>query len=224
MSTEKNTFEGQEVLNKFEDFINKNKNIITTVFGGLVLIIGGYLGFKYLYLGPKEKEAQEQMFFAQKYLERDSLNLALNGDNNYPGFLGIIDNYKWTKAANLSHYYAGVIYLNQGKFEDAISQLKSFDGKGTPVESMALGCIGDAYTELGKMEEGLSYYKKAAYTSENELTTPFFLKKAALCLEKLNKNDEAIKIFEELRNKYPNTNEGREADKYIYSLGGNPNS
>jgi tetratricopeptide (TPR) repeat protein len=164
------------------------------------------------------------MFYAQKYLDRDSLNLALNGDNNYPGFLGIIDNYKWTSAANLSHYYAGVIYLRQGKFEEAIDHLKSFDGKGTPLEGMALGCIGDAYTELDKMEDGLSYYKKAAYTAENELTTPFFLKKAALCSEKLNKNEEAIKLFEEIRNKYPNSTEGREADKYIYRLGGNPNS
>jgi tetratricopeptide (TPR) repeat protein len=224
MSTENTTFEGQEVLNRFEAYINKNKNTITAIFGALILVVGGYLGFKYLYLQPKEKEAQEQMFFAQKYLEIDSLNLALNGDKNYPGFLGIIDNYKWTKAANLSHYYAGTIYLRQGKFEEAIDHLKSFDGKGTPLESMALGCIGDAYTELDKMEEGVSYYKKAAYTAENELSTPFFLKKAALCLERLNKNEEAIKLFEELKNKYPNSNEGREADKYIYRLGGNPNS
>lgn len=224
MSTDKTTFEGQEVLNRFEEFINKNKNTITAIFGGLVLIVGGYLGFKYLYLQPKENEAQEQMFYAQKYLERDSLNLALNGDNNYPGFLGIIDNYKWTKAANLSHYYVGTIYLRQGKFEEAIDYLKSFDGEGTPLESMALGCIGDAYTELGKMEEGVSYYKKAAYTAENELSTPFFLKKAALCLESLNKKEEAIKLFEDIKSKYPNSNEGREADKYIYRLGGNPNS
>lgn len=224
MSTENTTFEGQEVLNRFEAYINKNKNTITAIFGAFILVVGGYLGFKYLYLQPKEKEAQEQMFFAQKYLEIDSLNLALNGDKNYPGFLGIIDNYKWTKAANLSHYYAGTIYLRQGKFEEAIDHLKSFDGKGTPLESMALGCIGDAYTELDKMEEGVSYYKKAAYTAENELSTPFFLKKAALCLERLNKNEEAIKLFEELKNKYPNSNEGREADKYIYRLGGNPNS
>jgi tetratricopeptide (TPR) repeat protein len=224
MSTEKNIFEGQEVLNKFETIINKNKNIITAVFGGLLLIVGGYFGFKYLYLEPKEKEAQEQMFYAQKYLDRDSLSLALNGDKNYPGFLGIIDNYKWTKAANLSYYYAGTILLRQGKFEDAIDHLNSFDGKGTALEGMALGCIGDAYTELTKMEDGLSYYKKAAYTAENEITSPFFLKKAALCLEKLNKTEEAIKLFEELRNKYPNSAEGREADKYIYRLGGNPNS
>jgi TolA-binding protein len=74
------------------------------------------------------------------------------------------------------------------------------------------------------MEDGLSYYKKAAYTAENEITSPFFLKKAALCLEKLNKTEEALKLLEELRNKYPNSAEGREADKYIYRLGGNPNS
>src|SRR5687768_17236658 len=81
--------ETPEAFSRFEEYINRNKNIITAVVGGLVLVIGGYFAFKYLYLQPKEEEAQKQIFFAQRYLERDSLALALNGDKNYPGFLKI---------------------------------------------------------------------------------------------------------------------------------------
>ena len=155
------------------------------------------------------------MFMAEKYFGDDSLNLALNGDGNYPGFLQIMDDYKWTDAANLAHYYTGVIYLKQGKFEDAVDELKSFNGKDKMVTNMAYGAIGDAYSELSKMDEAIDYYKKAAYHFENELTTPMFLKKAGMLLESQKKTSEAKKVYEEVKSKYPNTVEGREMDKYI---------
>ena len=210
--------ETPEAFSKFEEYINRNKNIITAIVGGLVLVIGGYFAFKYLYLQPKEEEAQKQIFFAQRYLERDSLALALNGDKNYPGFLKIIDEYKWTKAANLSHYYAGSIYLRQGKFDEAINHLNDFNGKKTAVQAMAFGLLGDAYTEKGSFDEGIDHYKKAAYTVENEATTPFFLKKAAMALEHEKNNDEALKLYQEIKSKYPNSAEGRDAEKAIYRL------
>lgn len=211
--------ETPEAFSRFEEYINRNKNIITAIVGGLVLVIGGYFAFKYLYLQPKEEEAQKQIFFAQRYLERDSLALALNGDKNYPGFLKIIDDYKWTKAANLSHYYAGSIYLRQGKFDEAISHLKDFNGKKTAVQAMAYGLLGDAYTEKNDFSEGVDYYKKAAYTAENEATTPFFLNKAAMALEHEKKNDDARKLYEEIKTKYPNSAEGRDAEKALYRVG-----
>lgn len=212
--------ETPEAFSRFEEYINRNKNIITAVVGGLVLVIGGYFAFKYLYLQPKEEEAQKQIFFAQRYLERDSLALALNGDKNYPGFLKIIDEYKWTKAANLSHYYAGSIYLRQGKFDEAINHLKDFNGKKTVVQAMAFGLLGDAYTEKNDFNEGIDSYKKAAYTVENEATTPFFLKKAAMALEHEKNNDEALKLYKEIKSKYPASAESREAEKAIYRLEG----
>jgi tetratricopeptide (TPR) repeat protein len=101
-------------------------------------------------------------------------------------FLQIMDDYKWTDAANLSHYYTGIIYLKQGKFQDAIDQLKDFNGKDKMVTNMAYGAIGDSYAELGNMDDAVDYYKKAAYHFENDLTSPMFLKKAAMLLERVD--------------------------------------
>lgn len=200
---------------KFEHWINQNKTILTYVVGGLFVIVLGYLGFNKLYMGPKEKDAQNKMFVAQKYFAADSLDKALNGDKNYPGFLKIIDDYKWTKAANLAHYYAGVIYLKKGKFDDAISHLESFDGKDKLVSGMALCDLGDAYSEKGDFDKAIDYYKKAAYHKENELTTPIFLKKAGMLLEKTGKGADAAKLYQEIQDKYPNSSEARDIDKYI---------
>lgn len=210
----------EDRLTNFEHWVNENKNMLTYVVGGLFAVVAAYLGFTKLYLEPKSVEATEQMFMAEKYFGQDSLERALNGDGNYLGFIQIMDEYKWTPAANLSHYYAGIIYLKQGKFEDAIAQLKDFDGKDKLVTNMALGALGDAHSELGKMEEAVTYYKKAAYHFENELTTPLFLKKAGMLLESRNKGAEAKKVYEEIKAKYPNSSEGREMDKYIARAGG----
>ena len=205
----------EERLNNFEHWVNENRKMLTYVVGGIVAIVAAYLGFTRLYLEPKNEEANNQIFMAQKWFGMDSLNLALNGDGNFPGFLKIIDDYQWTDAANLSHYYAGIIFLKQGKFQESIDNLKSFKGKDKMVTNMAYGALGDAYSELGKNDEAVDYYKKAAYHFENELTTPMLLKKAGMLLENQKKPAEAKKMYEEVRSKYPNTVEGRDMDKYI---------
>ncbi len=200
---------------KLEHWINENKTMLTIVVAGLFLVVGGYIGFNKFYLEPKEDEAQNQMFVAQKYFEKDSLNLALNGDKNYPGFIKIMEDYKWTKAANLSHYYAGVISLKIGKFDDAIMYLESFNGKDILVSGMALNCLGDAYSEKGDMDKAIDNYLKAAYNHENELTTPIFLKKAGMLLEKTGKKEKAVKMYQEINDKYPKSTEARDIEKYI---------
>jgi TolA-binding protein len=92
------------------------------------------------------------------------------------------------------------------------------------VTNMAYGALGDAYAELGKYDDAVDYYKKAAYHFENELTSPLLLKKAGMLLEYEKKNAEAKKVYEEIKSKYPNTNEGREMDKYIARAEGTSNS
>ncbi|MBK9730069.1 MAG: tetratricopeptide repeat protein [Chitinophagaceae bacterium] len=210
----------EDRLNNFEHWVNQNKTLLSYVAGGLFALVAAYLGFTKLYLEPKSTEATNQMFMAEKYFGQDSLERALNGDGNYLGFNQIMEDYKWTPAANLAHYYAGIIYLKQGKFEDAIDHLKDYSGKDKMVTSMSLGAMGDAYSELNKMDEAVDYYKKAAYNFENELTTPMFLKKAGMLLENQKKVSEAKKLYEEIKSKYPNTAEGRDMDKYIARAGG----
>jgi len=221
MTKEKDTTVGknihavEEALTKTEHFIEKNQKIILYVVGALVVIIGGYMALKKFYLGPKEKEAQSQMFWAERYFERDSLNLALKGDGNNLGFLDIIDEYGITKSANLAHYYAGMCYLKKGQYEDAIDQLKKFDGDDQIVSSMAKGAIGDAYMELGDNDKAIEYYKKAADNNSNLFTAPLFLMKAGWTYEIMGNYEEALKLYERIRKEYYKSYESREIEKYI---------
>jgi tetratricopeptide (TPR) repeat protein len=167
---------------------------------------------------PKEKEAQSQMFMAERYFEQDSLRLALNGDGSYPGFLGIIEDYGSTKSAKLAHYYAGIIYLNQGQFQEAIDHLEKFKTKDVMLAPMAKGAIGDAYLELGNNVEAAEQYLEAADTYTNDFTTPAFLQKAAWTYELAGNTEKALEAYNRIRVEYPYSAEARDVEKSIARL------
>jgi tetratricopeptide (TPR) repeat protein len=218
--TEERIVAVEEAFGKTEQFIEKHQKIIMIIIGAIIVVILGFFGFKRLYIAPKEKEAQTQMFMAEKYFEMDSLTKALKGDGNYIGFLDIIDQYKFTKSANLSHYYAGICYLKKGEFQNAIDQLSSFSADDEVVAPMAIGAMGDAYMELNNSDKAVDYYLKAADTRKNDLTSPLFLMKAGMAYELAGKNDLALKVYQRVKTEFSRSNEARDIDKYIARLGG----
>ncbi|MFO7614895.1 MAG: tetratricopeptide repeat protein [Bacteroidales bacterium] len=205
----------EEALSKTEKFIESNQKLLTIVIGVIVVVVLAFFGINRFYMTPREQEAKEQMFMAERYFEMDSLSLALNGDGMYPGFVEIIDDYRWTKSANLSKYYAGICYLKLGNAEEAASYLKSFKGKDEIVGPMARGALADAYIELGESSKAVRSYLAAAKMEKNDLTTPLFLMKAATAYEIMNDFTKALPLYEQIKKEFPNSVEAREIDKYI---------
>jgi tetratricopeptide (TPR) repeat protein len=155
------------------------------------------------------------MYQAERWLEMDSLKLALNGDGNYLGFLDIAKNYKLTKAGNLAKYSAGMCYLHLGQFQNAIDYLSKYNKQDKVLGSLATGATGDAYIELGNLDKGVSKYIEAADYGKNSFNTPVFLMKAGQIYELQQKFAEALKIYERIKNEYPESTEGTTIDKYI---------
>ena len=181
-------------LNSYELFYEKNKKIISIVFGVFVSFISVFAIFNY-YIFSQNKLAENDMFQAVYYFESDSLVKALNGDGNNYGFLEIIDQYSYTKAANLSNYYAGVSYLKLGNFENAINYLKSFDGDDQIIQARSYSLIGDAYIELEDYANGIKFFKKATNYNPNEFFTPNYLLKLALVYEEIGELKEAYQCY-----------------------------
>ncbi len=205
----------QEVYGKAEHYIEENQKTLSIVIGAIVLLVGGYFAWTKLYLEPMESDAQKDMFVAEQYFEKDSLNKAINGDGNYFGFKYIVDEYGATKSGNLAKYYLGMCYLKSGQFDQAIEQLSDFDSDDQLLGPMAAGGIGDAHMELGKTNEAIESYLDAAKQNSNKFTTPLFLMKAGLAYESANNYADAIKVYEQIKSEYPESTEGREIEKYL---------
>lgn len=209
----------ESTLGRAEMFVEENRQTFLLVIGiAVAIMLGVWAYFKFI-KGPKEINAAAQMHQAELYLERDSVKLALNGDGNYPGFLGIIDDYSGTKAANNAKYYAGVCFLKLGQYDEAIKMLEGFSSSDEVLEPLSIGLLGDAYMEKGDTDKAASYYGKAVGKAcENKFIAPYLMLKLAVAYEKQQKFQDALGVYEKIKANFPATEEGREALKMIPTL------
>jgi tetratricopeptide (TPR) repeat protein len=202
-----------EQFSKTEAFFQKNKTVVLGVLGAVLLVFGGFLGYRY-YVSSQDEIAQKEMFQAVFYFEQDSLDQALNGDGLNFGLLDIISDYGATDAGNLARFYAGVCYLKKGEFENALSQLKTFSGSDLMVQARAYSLIGDAYMELGNYSDAADYFDKAANYKPNKNITPHYLMKSALAYENQSDYSSAIARYDKILSDHFGSAEFQNAKKY----------
>ncbi len=205
----------QESLNRGEQFIEKNKNYLTYGVLAVLIIAAIIMGYQKYIQAPKEASSIRNAYVAQQYFEKDSFQLALDGDGEFPGFIEIIENYGSTKLGNTANYYAGVSYFKLGKYDEAIDYLSNFSSSDKMLSPISKGLIGDAYAEKGDFAKAAEYYDKAVKDNDNELTTPVYLMKLGRAYEKEAKWDKALKAYKRIENEYKNTEEGRKIKKFI---------
>lgn len=205
-----------EARDSAQDYLDNNQNTLIMGLAAILVVVGGFLAYKFLVKAPKEKEASALISQAQNYFERDSFAIALqNKDDSYLGFLNIIDQYGSTAAGNLANYYAGVSYLRLGQFDAAITYLQDFSDSGQVLPITKNGAIGDAYGELGQFDKAMDYYKRAVGEAENEFLQSYYLKKLGLLYEKEGKFSDSVAAFERIKKEFPLSPDGRDIDKYI---------
>lgn len=202
----------RERLGRGEAFIEKNRKWVFILGGIIALAIAGFFVYNY-WQDRQSKIAQQEMFQAVFYFEAGELDLALNGDGNYPGFLEIVDNYGSTEAGNLAEFYVGTIYLKKGEFQQAIDYLQDFSSDDLLVQARAYALLGDAYMELQQYEQAASQYVKAADYKTNKFFSPLYLEKAALAYELAGNNQAALERYTEITENYYGASEYENARK-----------
>jgi tetratricopeptide (TPR) repeat protein len=211
----------QGALGKIQEFwatYNKPLSIASLV---IVLVVAGWFSYQQLYQQPREAKAIEAMFRAEEYFRKDSAMLALNGDGQNLGFLKVMTRYSGTDAANLARFYAGSCYVKLGDNAKAVEMLEKFKTSSKGVQARAYKLLGDALADSGKKAEALSAYKKAAYHFEkDEVNSPEYLFMAAYFADQvLQDSKEAIALYEEVREKYPRSQQSYDAEKYLARMG-----
>lgn len=212
----------QSAIGRTEDFLYKNGRTLLIILGVIVLVIGGFFAYKYLVQAPQSKKAAEMMYVAQQHFAADSLKLALEGDGNFEGFLGVIEKYGSTPEGNLAQHYAGISYLYLGEYQKALDHLKKYTAvEGIPgqiVNAQNIGLQGDAYVQMENLAEAVKMYEKAVSVSDNSLTAPYYLKKAGSVYEKLGDKAKAIEAYKRISADYATSMEARDIQKYIGAL------
>ncbi len=198
-------------------FIQENTKSLGFIAIAIVVLIGIFIWYQSVYLKDRAETASKEMFKAEQFIGVDSLaNKAISGDGGYPGLEQIAEEYNNTKSANLANLYLGGIYLRKGDYKKAIDALGKYSATGSPVtDPLALGLLGDAYSELKDFKQAATYYKKAVDKSTNKFTSPMFLKKLGLVNETLKDFKGAEESYTKIKTQFPESQESQMIDAYI---------
>lgn len=214
-----------EKTNNKEDFFLKFKKQIITGVVVVLLVVAGAILYNVFVAGPREDKASTAIAKGEQYFNEEQFDKALNGDGaGYVGFVKIASDYSSTDAGNLANLYAGLSFYNLGKYTEAVTYLEKFSTKGDAMVSpTATAALANAYAQTGNVDKAINTLKKAADMADskaedvNNSISPTFLLQAGKLLESQKKNDEALKIYQDIKKKYVNSSlvQSSEIDKYI---------
>lgn len=202
-----------------ENFFEKHSKMVVIAMITIFVLAAVVFGYKKLISEPRMNAAQEMLYKAQYNFEQQNSDvaLALNGDENTPGFVQVIEQYGNTPAGNLAHLYAAACSIRLGDFEAAEGYIVKFKNvKGIPgeiVNAMAAGLKGDIAVEKGDNAAAAAAFEAAAKVSDNNYTTPLYLRKAAQAYRAAGNEAKAQECLDILIDKYPASVEANEALK-----------
>jgi len=200
----------QQEFNKVQSAFEKNKSKVFSVIAGVVIVVAGYFGYQY-YISAQDVEGEKKLFKAVYAFESDSLAAASKD-------LAKISSEFGGNTQNLADLYLGITLLKQGKFDQAIEKLKGFKSSDLLVQARAYALIGDAYSEKKSFGDAISYYQKAADYKPNKYFTPTYLLKLAIAYEANKQSKEALEVYTQITDKYPQSSESIPAKKYKAQL------
>ena len=205
----------EEAVSRSEAFINKNKKTIIAAVSAIIVVIAACMLVSTYYIKPREQKAAEALFAGERYFQNGNYEAALNGDQDYAGFEAVADEFGNTKAGKLAKAYAGICMAKLGRYEEAIPLLKSFKGKDALVAPSVLAALGNCYAQTGDEAQAAATLVKAANTADNNLLSPAYLIQAGQIYEKLGQKADALKAYQEVKDKYYASSQAMDIDRYI---------
>ncbi len=217
MSNEENNVE-EVVENKpfsIIGFIEDNSRNLLYAGIALILVAGGIWYYTSVMVPQKEADANDELFRAEAMWAGDSLDVALNGTDQFLGLVDIADEYGSTKAGNRASYFAAAAFMKKGEYEEALNYLNNVSFDDEIIAPLAVCLKGDCNVELENLEEAASLYMKAAKMRDNKFTAPYSYAKAARVYAKLGDWQSALDAWTVVSEDYNDTQFARGVDKEI---------
>lgn len=192
----KNQKKNEEEVLVQPHFIEKYGKQCGIAIAAVLVIVFGFMGYKNLISEPREAAANDAISTAQKALsQQDSASVALLQKEAQK----VADEYGSTAAGNLSHLYAGIALYNQGKYQAALDEFKSYDlCDDQNVSAAALAAVGDCQACLKQYDDAVKSFKKAADKAGSEnIKVMYLIKAGEICEFALNDKAKALDVYNE---------------------------
>ena len=83
------------------------------------------------------------------------------------------------------------------------------------VSPAILGALGNCYAQLNQLDKAVSTLQDAAKKADNNTLSPVYLLQAGLIMEQQGKYADAITTYTSIKDKYFNSYQAMDIDKYI---------
>lgn len=197
------------LTDKINLFVHENRKLVSWVSIGLVLVVV-VVYFASSYIKESAKENQEKAATALSRVmpyfnakDAQSIKLALFGDKSIQirneaviGLVDIVKKYESTPQGKLAALYAANLFNLEKKYSEAEKYFNiALDADSKLVIEGAYAGLGTVEEAKGNYDKAITNYRKAVDNYTNYASKNRYEYYIALCSEKLNKKDEAIKIY-----------------------------
>lgn len=129
----------------------------------------------------------------------------------------VADEYGY-EAGNRAKLNAAILLYKEGKYEEALNNLKSYKASENLIGASSKSLEGDCYVNLKNYDEALKCYRAAVKASDNNpFYTPLFLMKEATVQRELKNYKAEADLYTQVRDEYPQFagSSQIDLDKYI---------
>ena len=201
-----------EALGKAEEFVLKNKKVFIGVIAAIIVIAALNAFGVFSPKSNENSEANQAIANIEYKVFEGNFEAALNGDDFNMGLLEIIEKFDGTSAANKANLYVGIVYAQQKQYEEAIKYLSEYKGNDNIVAAKAKQTLGNCYSQTGDMKMAIELVLEAATMANNIAVTPACWRDAAAMYEAQGNTAEAMKLYNSIKNEYPNSPIANEAE------------
>ena len=199
-----------ESLSKAEAFITKNNKKIVAGLVAIVVLAVGFLVIRSISDNKRFKGQEAYTMIEESALAAiDSLsNAAVLADlEDYLNEFG-------GKAVESASFEAGIAAYEAKDYSKAAEFFSEYEGEDAIFNARALACAADCYVELGNYEKAYENYAAAVAMADNDLASEYAFR-AGLVAEKLGNKENALAMYNTIKEKYPTSPRAMEIEKYI---------
>ena len=174
----------------------------------------------------KKKDSKFANLFGEQKKVLSQKNLQENLLEEVRSYKEFIQNHGRKKGASvLAALELGSLFIDAKDFKSAKELLFPFldkvSSKNT-MESLLLMQLGNSLMELKEWESAIKAFSKIFKNKVNAYLHPIVMTKMGLCYEKMNKFDEAKKIYNDVLKKFPKSFSASHAQSYLNFTSLNP--
>ncbi len=147
-----------------------------------------------------EYNLTDEQFATARYYYSDALLNLGERKAAAPGFEYIVSNFKWSAFRYKSLYKLGIIYFEEGKYDESRKNLKQLLNEYPETEhtGSALYWIGESYTMQNRLQDAISFLEEAVNNKRNNKYIDYTIYTLANTYEKTGQYENAVKYYDEL--------------------------